>query len=228
MRLRDARRLDLDALLTARAVADENLSPRDAKLDGKTLESELREEGIDLGDSAMEKLLRRLTGGPLLTRKELRDLIHLNLPTLLDDGWEVLDPEEFVGRMYAFRGVDTVLTRSDGEKTMAPLAIEQEAADGLGPLLLSTERVREAVRDERETEKKRSPVLTETEDDAAYARHMTSRLASVEAVRPLLATTDPQPHLETLCDELDVDLVDLSPSNLEGRGLKLEVNLQPR
>ncbi len=227
MRLQDARRLTLHDLLRARSVAEDSFSTRDSRLDGRTLASALEEVGIELGESARKKLLERIVDGPLLTHDEISGAFRENINRLLGDGWRPLDMDTVVGRMYAFHELDDVLI-SSGRETMKPVAIEQRAGHGLGTLLLSVEKIEEVVQDEREAEKRRSPVLTEIDDEALYARHMTSPLASVKGVEPLLVTAEPQPQLERLCGRLGVELLDFSPDGLAGMELEMEINLLPR
>jgi len=227
MRLRDGRFLSLDDLLLARSIAEDNFSPHDARLDGNTLGSALSDAGIELTKPSMEELVHRIMEGPLLTTEELTRLVKGNIDTLFGQKWRILDPDEVVGKMFAFHRLDTVLFNESKDKVLSPLTIEHEASDALGPLLLSTERIRDVVRDERATEKRRSPVLTEAEDDALYARHMTSPLASVQSLEPVLATTEPDRHLDSLCERIDVELLDLSPERLEELDLTLDVNLKP-
>ncbi|MBS1263863.1 MAG: hypothetical protein MAG715_01056 [Methanonatronarchaeales archaeon] len=227
MRLQDARRLPLDELLRARDIVEDSFSPRDSRLDGRTLGSALEESGIELAESARKELIERVWNGPLLTSEELFTTFRENLPRLLGDGWEPLDMDSVVGRMYAFHELDDV-AMSSGRDTMVPVAIEQRAGKRLGTLLLSVEKIEEVVRDERSAEKRRSPVLTEIDEEALYARHMTSPLASVESVDPLLVTTDPQPQLDRLCEKVGVEVMDFSPEALADRDLEAEIDLVPR
>lgn len=227
MRLRDARHLELEALLKAHRIARENFSPMDSRLDGTTLASALRDEGIDVSGAPSDRLAERLFRGPLLTREEVRELIDGNLGTLFGQGWSELDEELTLGRRYAFHELDGVYARRSDGLELRPVVVELEAAEGLGRLLLSVEKVEEVVRDEREAEKRLSPVVTESEDESAYAESMEGALGSVVSIDPVLASPDPQPQLTRLCERLGVELLDVSAEGLRGRDLELKVNLYP-
>lgn len=229
MRLKDARRLTVEQMLRAKRIFDENFSPRESRLDGGTFESALKTAGIEISTPLKEELLDRLTEGPLLKREELIELIERNVGNFLGEGWGELDLDKALGRMYAFQYPDTVfMKRFDQGVVLRPVKVEHLAGESLGRLLLSVEKIREVIEDEREAEKRLSPVQTEIEDEALYAPYMTGPLGAVESVRPVLASTDSQVQLIDLCSRLDVGLLDLSPEALEEMDLDLVVNLHPR
>lgn len=225
MRLRDSRHLVLDMFLKARRIARENFSPQDLRLDGRTLQAALRDAGIDVGEAEGEQLLDRFMDGPALDRDELLAIIDGNVDSFLGEKWSPLDRKITLGRRYAFHELDEVFAKRNDGLELRPLVIELEAGEGVGRLLLSAEKIEEVVQDEREAEKRLSPVITEIEDDSLYASRMTRNLGSVVSVEPVLATADPQPQLLSLCDRLGVEMFDVSAGGLEDRDLEFEVNL---